>query len=159
MTLNKHCPCGCFNSFENQKNDFIKEFDHWILYLHFRQYFFGRCLVILKNHKTKVSELTNDEMAEFIYIYKKWDKAVSKLSAGKNYNTVIMISNTEHDIHNSHLHWHFIPRYNENIYFADNLFVADSRKQKNLPYNKIEKKEITAPKLRGKIAGAIRKFL
>lgn len=159
MILNKYCKCRCFNSFENQKEDFIKEFDHWILYLHFRQYFFGRCLLILKNHKTKPSELNQAELAEFLAIYKKWEKAIIKISTDRNYNTNVIISNTEHGIHNSHLHWHFIPRYNETFIFSNKQFPADTKKQIGLFYNKVEKKKITDPKLRGQIAKTIKKFL
>lgn len=159
MILKKYCKCGCFNSFENQKEDFIKEFDHWILYLHFRQHFFGRCLLILKKHKIKLSELSQIELTEFIIIYKKWEKAITKLSVNKNYNTNIIISNTEHNIHNSHLHWHFIPRYNGKFIFNNKKFPADTKKQTDLLYNKIERKEITNPELRKYIAKAIKKFL
>lgn len=159
MILHKHCPCGCFNSFENQKDDFIKEFDHWLLYLHFRQHFFGRCLLILKKHKINMSELSNTEVVEFLNIYKKWENAVSELSNNSNYNTEIVISNTEHHIHNSHMHWHFIPLYENIVTFADNSFQADTKKRKGLSHNKIEIKKITEPELRKKIASAIKKLL
>ncbi len=49
---NKFCPCGCFNSFDNQEISFIKEYKHWFLVLNWQQNFLGRTLLILKAHKT-----------------------------------------------------------------------------------------------------------
>jgi diadenosine tetraphosphate (Ap4A) HIT family hydrolase len=98
-------------------------------------------------------------MIEFLHIYKKWGNAISILSNNSDYNTVIIISNTEYNVHNSHLHWHFIPRYENIINFSNNFFPADTKKQKSLPYNRVEVKKITNPQLRNKISAAIRKLL
>lgn len=157
--MNNYCVCGCFNSFKNQNSDFIKEFDHWILYLHFKQYFFGRSLLILKDHKTKLSDLSEAEILEFLHIYKKWNDTISYLSKNANYNCNILISNTEYNIHNNHLHWHFIPRYENDFLFRKNKFKADTVNQKKIKYNMIEKDIISNIQLRNKISSSIRKLL
>jgi len=154
--LNKYCKCGCFDSFKNQDADFIKEFEHWILYLHFHQYFFGRCLLILKKHKTAFSQLTNIELNEAAKIHKAWLKAIIKLTKKAHYSTTLTISNTESHIHNNHLHWHFIPRYENKVVFENINFNYDNKKQRMQHYNKIEIKQETNTNLRKKIAHAIK---
>ncbi len=154
--LNSRLSCSCFQSFKNQDCDFVHEFKYWILYLHFRQFYFGRCLLILKNHKINISNLSGVEISEFLSIYKKYTKCISKLSNNTNYNTVLLISNTESYIHNSHLHWHLIPRYDKPVIFLNKKFHADNARNTLLAYNKVEKtKVITSPKLRRAISKAL----
>ncbi len=159
MTLNDVCNCNCFDEFSNQEADFIKEFKHWILYLHYRQHFFGRSLLILKEHKTKITELSHEEANEFFDIYKKWENAISHVSNNSNYNCSILISNTEHLVHKSHLHWHFIPRYEREIELFDQIFPADSDNEKALPYGTVEIKTVADPNLRTKISSLLRDLL
>lgn len=147
--LEKYCSCGCFNSFKNQEVDFIKEYKYWVLYLHFKQHFFGRSLLLLKDHKTDISQLSEEEIIEQHFIFKKWENVLDKLA--HPYNFVLMISNTETNIHNGHLHWHFIPRYNEQFIFEDSEFPCDSEEEMRLPYYRVKGSKTTDLKIRRRI--------
>ena len=61
---NKMSSCGCFDKFQNQETDFIKEFKYWFLALNWQQGFLGRSLLLLKEHKTDEVELTDEEVLE-----------------------------------------------------------------------------------------------
>jgi len=152
--LEKYCPCSCFNLFKNQEVDFIKEYKYWVLYLHFKQHFFGRSLLLLKRHETDISELSKEEIIEQHLIFKKWKNSINRLT--HPYNFVLMISNTETDVHNNHLHWHFIPRYNEQFIFEGVNFPCDSEREMKIPYYKVENSKITDLKTRIKIKNALK---
>jgi len=157
MILSGICTCGCFKKFENQEVDFIKEFDKWILYLHFRQLFFGRVLLILKRHETQFDGVSEKEIEEMLFVYRLWYRAVKKIAAP--YTVDIVLSNTERDIHGGHLHFHFIPRFDRNILFDGESFPYENDNQKKSPYNLVGGRDIASIELRQKIRNAILKEL
>jgi diadenosine tetraphosphate (Ap4A) HIT family hydrolase len=156
-SLNKFCQCDCWGQFEDQPSDVIKIYDHWLLYLHFKQEFPGRCIVILKNHKTDLSELTNEEYVEFLKIYKEWEYAINEIA--QPYNLHIIISNKESNIHKNHFHWHLIPRYDKPIKIDNLYFPYDSSDDKTCFYNELGRDLIFNRRDRGVISSKLREAI
>lgn len=157
MLSSKKFNCNCFNEFKHQEIDFIKEYKYWLLYLHFKQYFWGRSLLILKKHKTNLCELTKNEILEQQKILVSWQKAIEKIN--KPYNYTIMLSNTEKHIHHNHIHWHLIPRHNNTIIIDGRKYPGESKKLLTLPYYKTPDNKIASPKVRLQIKKIILKNL
>ncbi len=153
----KLCPCGCFNSFENQDVDFIKEYKCWFLILNHEQGFLGRSILILKNHKTDELEITDEEALEKHNIYCLWRGAVTKAFNPNKINQA-QLGNEEH-IHKGHLHWHFIPRYRRPISFEGINFQYDTQETQELNYTAVRDKTIHPIELRIKIKEELRKYL
>jgi len=151
------CPCGCFNSFENQEVDFIKEFKHWFLILNYKQGFLGRCLLILKSHKTDEIEMTEEEILEKHKIYCLWRKAVSKAFNPDKINQA-QLGNEEH-IHKGHIHWHFVPRYRRPIYFAGLEFQSDTPETQKIIFSSVFEGTAHSPEIRIKIKEELLKYL
>jgi len=143
------CPCGCFNSFQKNQNDIIKEFKGWFLMLNHQQGFLGRCLLMLKEHKTDEIELTNKEVLEKHKIYCIWRKAVTKSFNPDKINQA-QLGNEEH-VHKGHLHWHFVPRYRRPIYFSGAEFQSDTPETQKVNFTLVDKRMVHPPELRIKI--------
>lgn len=155
--LEKFCPCGCFNTFENPEIDFIKEYKYWFLYLNHEQGFLGRTACILKAHKTDEIELTTKEVIEEHKIYCLWRKAITKAFNPDKINQA-QLCNEEH-VHKGHLHWHFIPRYRRPIYFAGLEFQSDTSETQKLCYALVHKRIVHPPEIRKKIKEELLKYL
>ena len=153
----KLCPCGCFDSFEDQEIDFIKEFKYWFLVLNYKQGFLGRCLLILKSHKTDEAEMTDHEILEKHKIYCLWRKAVAEAFNPDKINQA-QLGNEEH-VHKGHLHWHFVPRYRRPIYFGGIEFQSDTVETQKLIFSSVHKGIIHPPKIRKKIKEELLKYL
>lgn len=155
--FNELCPCGCFNSFKNQGTDFVKDFKYWFLILNHGQGFLGRCMLILKYHKTDEAELTDEEALEKHKIYCLWREAIKKAFNPDKINQAQL--GNEEDVHGGHLHWHFVPRYRRPIYFAGMEFQSDDPETQRLDFALINKKIIHSPEVRNKIKEGLLRFL
>ena len=153
----KLCPCGCFDSFKDQEAVFIKEFTYWFLVSDISQSFLGRCLLILKNHKTDELELTDEEALEKHKIYCIWRKAVTKAFNPDKINQA-QLGNEEH-VHRGHLHWHFVPRYRRPIFFASTEFQNDTSETQKVNFTLIDKRTKYPLELRIKITEELRKYV
>ncbi|OGZ66585.1 MAG: hypothetical protein A3C58_02685 [Candidatus Staskawiczbacteria bacterium RIFCSPHIGHO2_02_FULL_34_10] len=151
------CSCGCFNSFKNQDIDFIKDFRHWFLILNYEQGFLGRCLLILKKHKTDEMELTYEEVLEKHKIYCIWRKAVTKAFNPDKINQA-QLGNEEH-VHKGHLHWHFVPRYRRPMFFVGVEFQSDTPETQKLIFSAVHKRLIYPLELRVRIKEELLKHL
>jgi len=111
----------------------IKEFDAWDLFLHINQYpYIGRCYASAKRKEADlVTDMTNSERNElFEIIVPKWHKSVKKLFDCDRPN-IVCLGNTW-----NHLHWHLIPRYNEEKEFYGIKFLDSNPNGNYSPYSK-----------------------
>ena len=150
-------PCGCFNAFQNQDIDFIKEFRYWFLALNWQQGFLGRSLLFLKAHKVDEMELTDEEAAEKHAIYCMWRKAVTRAFSPDKINQAQL--GNEEFLHNGHVHWHFVPRYRRPITFAGASFQSDDAETQKVIYSDIHKRIVYPAEVRQKIKEELLKNL
>lgn len=111
----------------------IKEYAHWILYLHPNQSYLGRTYLVAKrNGDFDLTDMTGDETKEFITIIKKVKAAVGELFSADRVN----FAQYGNDWH--HLHVHIIPRYvNPPEREFDGIKFVDIRPTGNYaPYDK-----------------------
>jgi len=141
--LNSELKCDCFSKFKNQNIDFIKGFKHWILYLHFNQYFVGRTLLICRRHIFNIENLNSSELLEMKKIILLWKSGVIAISEPINYT--ILLSNTEKSIHRGHLHVHLIPRHARPIIINRILIHAETKKRLTLPYYRPKRHTSSSP--------------
>jgi diadenosine tetraphosphate (Ap4A) HIT family hydrolase len=151
------CPCGCFDTFQDQEVDFIREFDHWFLALNWEQGFLGRSLLILKKHKTDEAELTDKESLEKHRLYKLWKSAVTKAFSPDKINQA-QLGNEEY-LHKGHIHWHFVPRYRRPMHLFGVEFQSDNAESQKICYSLVHKRIVYPVEIRQKIKEAIAKNL
>lgn len=116
----------CFYCQHSQTDipSFIFETRYWLVYLNSDQSYLGRCVVVLKLHKEALSELSNEEWHDFAKVVKKLELAV-KASLGAtmcNWSSSMNDAYQDHSPH-PHVHWHFRPRYKDEVDFEHKVFV------------------------------------
>lgn len=94
------------------ENNLIKEYKHWMLLVRKNNVKLGSCVVILKRDAFPLSEVTEEEMAEYAIVTREIETALKK-----TFNTYL-VHHLALMFLDKHIHFHIIPRYTETIDFA-----------------------------------------
>jgi len=113
----------------------IHKFRFWTLALHSNQSYLGRAVCYLNTYKEQIIDLTPDEQGELFEIMKRYQTALSKLWQPDWWNYAQQGNVV------SHLHLHFVPRYNtprtfEGMTFTDERWGKNYAPAPALPENK-----------------------
>lgn len=101
----------------------IYETENWMIFLAPSQRFLGTCVVVLKSHRGKLSELTSEEWDEFVKIVEKLETTLTKIFNPTLFNWSCFMNKAYHARQpNPEIHWHFIPRYDREIEFEGLIF-------------------------------------
>ncbi len=98
-------------------NTFIRGYDYWNLLLNFKQPTLGSSLIVLKRHKSFLSEITDQEAQESIKIIREYERAIKDSFNPKMINH-LMLANTV-----PHVHYHCVPRYENTRSFAGQEWI------------------------------------
>ena len=99
------------------KKGFLREYDHWILEVSFRQHTLGCFIIFAKRKVEKISELRGSELIELRKVMKDIEDALIKLFNPGRFN-YLQMGNSLH-----HLHFHGIPRYERSKKFAGKVWL------------------------------------
>ena len=95
----------------------------WTVKLSPDQAYLGRCIIILNRDCGNLSDLTNEELLNFHEIVKKLENGLKKTFNATMFNWTCLMNNSyKNDNPNPHVHWHFRPRYNHPVEFANEVF-------------------------------------
>ena len=84
--------------------------NNWeVIFVNWCQEFPGDCIVSCS--KEKLSDLTNEDWIELGLIEKELERITKKLFNATMYNFACLMNNAYRDKEKSHVHFHFIPRY------------------------------------------------
>nr|WP_245247936.1 HIT family protein [Methanobacterium petrolearium] len=101
----------------------MAETGHWLIILAPDQRNLGTCVVALKRNETELSGLNADEWADLAFVVRKLEFAVKKAFHPTMFNWgCLMNSSYLEDPPSPHLHWHFIPRYQDTVVFHGKTF-------------------------------------
>lgn len=122
---------------------FLKEYDHWVLEVNYKQPTLGTLIIISKSMVEKVSELNNEELLELKTVMSELEETLSKIDVFKpdrfNY---LQLGNVMHN-----LHFHMIPRYETSRSFDGKEWV-DQTYGRFPPWIKEEENPETIRKIR-----------
>jgi diadenosine tetraphosphate (Ap4A) HIT family hydrolase len=103
--------------------DLIAETEHWFILLAPDQRNLGTCVVALKRDSGDLAKLNDEEWQEFSKIVKRLESALKKSFNSTMFNWgCLMNSSYLKNPPDPHVHWHFIPRYKENVEFEGLIF-------------------------------------
>ena len=89
------------------------------------QTYLGRCTISTKEHIEDLSNVTKEKWLDFSEIVKYLEKSAKNSFGAIMFNWACLMNLAYQREHpNPHVHWHFRPRYNENIKF-ENLEFKD----------------------------------
>ncbi|MDY9924159.1 HIT family protein [Methanobacterium sp.] len=116
--------CEYFEKLKDHKfGDLLAETEHWLIILAPDQRNLGTCVVALKRDETELSGLNDEEWADLSNVVKKLESAVKKAFDATMFNWgCLMNSSYLEDPPCPHLHWHFIPRYQNPVKFNGETF-------------------------------------
>lgn len=109
----------------------IADLDVSVACLHVDQYFYGRCLVILKWHEVELYSLTKEERISF---FEDMIKIANALNMALNPDKInyAVLGNVV-----SHLHWHVVPRFKTDPLWGKPIW-AEKHEKKQLSHSEYE---------------------
>ncbi|MFB6217290.1 MAG: HIT family protein [Candidatus Aenigmatarchaeota archaeon] len=106
---------------EGIREDMIKRYEHWDLFLNRKQHYLGRSIVKLKRHVEDLFKITGEERKElFEVVVPETKNAIDSCFEPDLYNYASLGNSVRH------LHLHVIPRYRDEREF-DGVIFRDER--------------------------------
>lgn len=139
----------------NLKTGIIIETKYWRAILNQYQSYLGRVVVILKEHKQSLSEVSSDEAVDFFYINRILETAIKQAFNAEMFNTTCMTNNAFARGVEPHVHFHIRPRYSHPIIFDGQTFVD---KEFGKHYDRTNR-DIPPPELYNSILRTIQSFI
>jgi len=87
------------------KTGVLKEYNHWVLEISFRQHTLGCFIIFAKRDIDKISELSDEELSELKNVMVDMEVAITKIFQADRFN-YLQLGNSLH-----RLHFHGVPRY------------------------------------------------
>ncbi|AIS31630.1 MULTISPECIES: HIT family protein [Methanobacterium] len=98
--------------------ELIGETTHWMVYLAPSQRYLGTCVVALKRHCNNLSQVSNEEWTDFARVVQKMEESLEQIFQPTLYNWSCYKNSVFRKPNpNPEIHWHFIPRYQDPVYF------------------------------------------
>ena len=102
---------------------------YWdVIFVDWCQEFIGDC--IISCNKESLSELTNEEWIELGELEKELERITKKVFGATMFNFACLMNNAYRDNEKPHVHFHFIPRYRDEISLFNKKY-----KDKHFGYN------------------------
>jgi ATP adenylyltransferase len=140
---------------EGGYGDVLFDTPYWIIYLAPSQRYLGTCVVALKRHCKDLSQVEKNEWVDFGIIVQKLEHALEKTFKPTLYNWSCFKNSTfRTNKPNPEIHWHFIPRYQDEIDFEGVKF-----RDQDFGYIPQPIKQEIPLKLREKLVRAIMKHM
>lgn len=108
----------------------IKGFKFWKVQLHSNQYYLGRSIILLNEHKEDLFELNQDERDELFFIGEKLNNTITQVF----YPDLFNYSSLGNEVR--HLHLHVVPRYSSVRKFEGTKFEDKNFGKNYSPYDK-----------------------
>ena len=103
--------CSIWEKFDVE-NNLIKEYKHWKLLVRKNHPYLGCCVAITKEHHKTMSELSKEEMAEYLEVTKDVESALQKAFGYEVIHHLVLM------FKDKHTHFHILPRRPETIPFS-----------------------------------------
>lgn len=101
----------------------ILETKYWRVVLADNQAYLGRCVIYLNRDAPALSELTKEEITDFLEIIKKLEHSIKKSFNATMFNWACLMNNAyQEENPKPHVHWHLRPRYREKVEFDDVIY-------------------------------------
>lgn len=137
---------------------FLFETTYWKVILLPLQAYIGRAEIILKRHAGTISDLSEEEMADFLKLVQRYEAVCKKLFEATCFNWTFMVNNSyKEKPYHPHAHWHVRPRYDHPVVFEGKTFED---MEFGDHYDRVREKDFeTSPELLQKIVEKLRSEL
>lgn len=102
----------------------IYDTKYWEIVLASEQYYFGRCVVVLKRECGELSGLTNEEFLDLLEIIKKFEGIMKKEFGATMFNWTCLMNDAYKETNDEmpQVHFHVRPRYKNKVEFTGVTF-------------------------------------
>lgn len=105
------------------KRDLIFSTSYWDVRLNPNQKYLGRCAVVLKRPCASLSEVTQEEMRDFLQVIKNLETLLKETFGATMFNWACSMNHAyQVNPPNPQVHWHMIPRYIRPVEFKGKIF-------------------------------------
>ena len=95
---------------------------YWdVIFVDWCQEFIGQC--IISSNKQSLSYLTSEEWIELGLLEKELERVCKKLFNTTMFNFACLMNNAYRDNETPHVHFHFIPRYKEQVILFNKKYI------------------------------------
>lgn len=101
----------------------VVESDIWRVELNPNQQHLGRTFVGLREHKSSLSELGEDEFLEYRRILRKLEMGARAAFGAELFNWMCLMNDAARDNQEPHVHWHMVPRYSAPVKFSSHEYT------------------------------------
>lgn len=117
MTMKcEYCQTGIYG-------DLIEETSYWMIFLAPSQRYLGTCVVALKRRCSDLSGVTDSEWNDFRLLVRKLEHSLTESFHADLYNwSCFKNASFRSSEPNPEIHWHFVPRYRDEIEFEGLIF-------------------------------------
>ncbi len=110
-----NCPiCNLINN-PGEKDVIILENEYWRVTLNPNQKQLGRCYVTLRRHVESLANLNTEEWLSFNGLCKELEEKINSSFNPTHFNWSCLMNNAIRDSESTHVHWHFVPRYSQEV--------------------------------------------
>src|SRR3989338_8305556 len=111
--------CDIFEKWKAEEN-LLRMYSYWIVSVRSMQPTLGSCIIILKRHVESFSEVSGEEMIEFLKIAKDLEKGLKNALSYSRINYLVFM------MADRHFHFHVVPRYPDAKEFAGKTWNDES---------------------------------
>lgn len=109
----------------NEK-DLIYSTPLWDVRLNPNQKYLGRCVIVLRRPCPRLSEVTQEEMLDFLQVAKNLETLLEKTFNATMFNWACSMNHAyQVNPSNPQVHWHMIPRYIHSVEFRGKTFSEE----------------------------------
>lgn len=107
---------------------------YWSVVLNPNQAYLGRSVILLKRKCGSLAKITQEELIDFLGIVQKMEELFRITFNATMFNWSCLMNNAYQETPpQPQVHWHFIPRYDHPVKFADKTFEDPNFGHRILP--------------------------
>lgn len=100
----------------------VLQSEYWRVELDKNQQVLGKAFVTLLDHKANLSAMTKEEWADFATVVKRMEVAANALFEPSHFNWLCLMNDAVKKGEQTHVHWHFQPRYTHPVTIDGDTF-------------------------------------
>lgn len=104
----------------------VIESDIWRVELNPNQQHLGRTFVGLREHKSSLSDLNEDDFSEFKRVANALELGARAAFNPDLFNWMCLMNDAARDGQEPHVHWHMVPRYKRIVEFNGHAYTDDA---------------------------------
>lgn len=127
--------CALIKTRNDGQDVIVFETKYWRGVLDGDQRTLGKMFITLREHRSSLADLTHDQMEDFYVIVRELECAVKAAFSPTHFNWQCLMNLAVAAGQDTHVHWHFHPRYDRPVELAGHVFKDGAADKTPHPVN------------------------